>query len=82
MRYILPTPHGYYFRLAIPSEIRHHFRGREINYPAASSGVSRDSHFPLIAASCGELDPERLNAHQHLVLLILSSKITEGRRFA
>jgi len=30
MPYILHTPHGYYFRLAIPTDIRHHFKGREL----------------------------------------------------
>ena len=30
MRYILPTPHGYYFRLAIPTDLRHHFRKHEL----------------------------------------------------
>jgi hypothetical protein len=30
MRYVLPTPHGYYFRLAIPADIRHHFKSREL----------------------------------------------------
>ena len=30
MRYILPTPHGYYFRLAIPTDLRHHFESREL----------------------------------------------------
>lgn len=33
MRYILPTPHGYYFRLAIPTDIRHYFKGRELKKP-------------------------------------------------
>ena len=33
MRYILHTPHGYYFRLAIPTDLRHHFRKRELKKP-------------------------------------------------
>lgn len=32
-----------------------------MNYPAASSGVSRPESKKLFAASRGELDPKRLN---------------------
>ena len=34
---------------------------RRMNYPAASSGVSRRSLADTLAASGGELDPKRLN---------------------
>jgi hypothetical protein len=53
MRYILPTPHGYYFRLAIPADIRHHFKSRELKKPlkTAEKRVAQGRALQLAASA-------------------------------